>query len=78
MYERKLTRFLGYASINQIGFLLLAAAANSGNALRALYIYLVLYVLMVGGFLLVFTHARREDNFNLLYLSDFRGLAREE
>jgi hypothetical protein len=33
---------------------------------------------MSAGFLLVFMTTRRADRFNLIYLSDFRGLAKTE
>jgi NADH-quinone oxidoreductase subunit N len=76
--ERKITRFLGYASINQLGFLLLAAATTTDKATNAIVLYLVLYALMTGGFLLAFIHARRYDNHNLIYISDLRGFAKLE
>jgi NADH-quinone oxidoreductase subunit N len=76
--ERKLTRFLGYASINQLGFLLLAISVTTDGALGALSVYLILYALMTASFLLVFLHARREDNHNMIYLADLRGLAPRE
>lgn len=76
--ERKTTRFLGYASINQIGFLLLGLVVDSDDGLRSSFFYLVLYAVMTGGFLLVFTHLRKKGGETLLALSDFRGLATAE
>jgi NADH-quinone oxidoreductase subunit N len=76
--ERKTTRFLGYASINQIGFLLLGLVVDSDDGLRSSFFYLVLYAVMTGGFLLVFTHLRKRGGETLLALSDFRGLATAE
>jgi NADH-quinone oxidoreductase subunit N len=76
--ERKTTRFLGYASINQIGFLLLGLVVDSDDGLRSSFFYLVLYAVMTGGFLLVFTHLRKKGGETMLALSDFRGLATAE
>jgi NADH-quinone oxidoreductase subunit N len=77
-YERKTKRFLGYAAINQMGFLLMGLCCDTDVAIRATSLYLFLYLLMSAGFLMVFLHARRADNFELIYLSDFRGLAKKE
>ncbi|RZK42928.1 MAG: hypothetical protein EOO61_05225 [Hymenobacter sp.] len=76
--SRKTTRFLGYASINQIGFLLLGLVVDTDDALRSAFFYLVLYAIMTGGFLLVFTHLRKAKGETLTALSDFRGLGKEE
>jgi len=78
VYERKISRFLGYASINQLGYLLMGVACDTDEALRSMYIYLVLYVLMSGGFLFVYIHVRRKGRLNLLYIADFRGFAIQE
>lgn len=75
---RKVTRFLAYASVNQMGFLLLGASLDTFEALRATYVYLVLYALMTGGFMLVFLHTTRADGRPITFLSDFCGLARTE
>ena len=72
---RKVTRFLAYASINQMGFLLLGAALDTYGALRATYIYLLLYAAMTGGFMLAYQHIDRADGRALTFLSDFCGLA---
>jgi NADH-quinone oxidoreductase subunit N len=74
--SRKTTRFLGYASINQIGFLLLGLVVDTDDGLRSAFFYLVLYAVMTGGFLLVFTHLRKAKGQTLLALSDFRGLGK--
>lgn len=72
---RKVARFLAYASINQMGFLLLGAALDTYGALRATYIYLLLYAVMTGGFMLAYQHIDRTDGRALTFLSDFCGLA---
>jgi len=69
---------LGYASINQIGFLLLGLAVDTDDGLRSAFFYLVLYAIMTGGFLLVFTHLRKTSGEPIVALSDFRGLGRSE
>jgi len=76
--ERKTTRFLGYASINQIGFLLLGLIADTDDALRSAFFYLILYAIMTGGFLLVFTQLRKANGETFVALSDFRGLGKTE
>jgi NADH-quinone oxidoreductase subunit N len=76
--SRRTTRFLGYASINQIGFLLLGLAVDTDDGLRSSFFYLIVYAIMTGGFLLVFTHLRKEKGEMFLALSDFRGLGKVE
>lgn len=72
--EKKTKRFLAYASINQIGFLLLGLATGSFEGYRATLLYLFIYAIMNIGFLVVFLNARRQDGHSMLYLTDFRGL----
>jgi NADH-quinone oxidoreductase subunit N len=74
LYEKKTKRFLAYASINQIGFLLLGLACASFEGYRATIIYLLIYSLRNFSFLVLFLNARRADGRSLLYLTDFRGL----
>jgi NADH:ubiquinone oxidoreductase subunit 2 (subunit N) len=61
-----------------MGFLLLGASLDTFEALRATYIYLVLYAAMTSGFMLSFLHLNRADGRPLAFLSDFCGLARTE
>jgi NADH-quinone oxidoreductase subunit N len=75
---KKLTRFLGYASINQIGFLLLGLVVVTDDALRSAYFYLILYAIMTGGFLLVFTQLRTALGVTVVFISDLTGLSKNE
>jgi NADH-quinone oxidoreductase subunit N len=75
--EPKTKRFLAYASINQIGFLLVGLSSASLDSYRTTMFYLLLYAIMNIGFLVVFLHARREDGKGLLYLTDFRGFGQK-
>lgn len=78
LVEKKTKRFLAYASINQIGFLLLGVATNSYAGYRATLLYLFIYAVMNMGFLQVFLNTRRtEDGMGLLYLTDFRGIGQK-
>ena len=73
--EKKTKRFLAYASINQIGFLLLGVSSASMEGYRTTLFYLLVYALMNVAFLVVFLHTRlREYNTGLLYLTDFRDI----
>lgn len=56
----------------------MGVACDTDAALRSMYIYLLLYVVMSGGFLFVYMHTRRKGKLNLLYISDFRGFALQE
>jgi NADH-quinone oxidoreductase subunit N len=75
--ERKTKRFLAYASINQIGFLLLGISSGAFDGYRATLFYLFIYAIMNVGFLVVFLHTRRSDGRSLVYLTDFRGLGQQ-
>jgi proton-translocating NADH-quinone oxidoreductase chain N len=76
--SRKTTRYLGYASITQMGFLLLGLVTDTDDGVRSAFFYLVIYAIMTGGFLLIFTHIRKSEGQTLLALSDFRGLGKSE
>jgi NADH-quinone oxidoreductase subunit N len=78
LYERKISRFLGYASINQLGYLLMGIACDTDEALRSMYGYLIPYIMMSGGFLFIYIHTRRRGTLSMLYISDFRGFAVQE
>ena len=76
--EKKTKRFLAYASINQIGFLLIGLSSASLEGYRTTMFYLILYTVMNVGFLLAFLNARRvKDGKSLLYLTDFRGFGQK-
>ena len=69
-------RFLAYASINQMGFLLMGVACGTLEGYRATLFYMVLYALMSIGFLVIFFHTyRKRDNQLIQYLTDLRGLS---
>lgn len=72
--SRRTVRFLGYASINQMGFLLLGLATNTDLGLRAALFYLLIYALMTGGFLLALLHLRKPNGTYFTALADFRGM----
>jgi len=74
IHSRKTVRFLGYASINQMGFLILGLATNTDLGLRAALFYLSAYAIMTGGFLLVLLNLRKLNGAYFTSLSDFRGL----
>jgi len=71
-------RFLAYASINQIGLLLLGLVLNTDDGFRSAFFYLILYAIMTGGFLLAFSQLRTLDGAPLVAISDFRGLGKVE
>jgi len=76
LYELRLKRFLAYASINQIGFLLLGVACGTAEGYRATLVYLLIYTLMSVAFLNIFFYTyRTQDNQAPIFLTDFRGLS---
>jgi NADH-quinone oxidoreductase subunit N len=75
--ERKTKRFLAFASINQIGFILLGLASASFEGYRAALFYIIIYTIINLAFLTVFLQARRADQQSLLYLTDFRGFGQK-
>jgi len=74
LQSRQTIRFLGYASINQMGFLILGLGTNTDLGLRAALFYLTVYAVMTGGFLLVLLNLRKASGAYFLALSDFRGI----
>lgn len=57
---------------------MLGLLVGTDDGLRSAFFYLVLYAVMTGGFLLVFTNLRKGHGQTLTSLSDFRGLSKEE
>jgi NADH-quinone oxidoreductase subunit N len=78
LVECKISRFLGYASINQVGYLLLGSACESDLGILSVNSYLVAYLVMSAGFLLIYIHGRRKGTEKLYYISDFRGFGVQE
>jgi len=78
LVELKTKRFLAYASINQMGFLLIGLTTDTPGGYRATVVYLFLYVIMNAIFLTIFLNARRSDGLSLIYLTDFRRLSSTE
>ena len=76
-HEKRTKRFFAYASINQIGFLLLGLAIGSADGYRSALLYLFIYAITNIGFMLVFLNTTRADKKSLIYLSDFRGLGQK-
>ena len=60
-----------------MGFLLMGLTTDSDEGFQAALVYIGVYALMTCAFLTVFLSARRQDGAELLYISDFRTLARE-
>jgi NADH-quinone oxidoreductase subunit N len=77
--EPKTKRFMAYTSINQMGFLLLGLATASTEGYRSTLVYLLIYIVMNIGFLVVFLSARRTaDGASFRYLTDFRELGQQD
>lgn len=73
--EKKTKRFLAYASINQMGFLLLGLAAGSFEGYRSTLFYLLIYIIMNVGFLAAFLRLRRSPDHGCLgHITDFMNL----
>lgn len=75
--EKNTKRFLAYAAINQIGFLLLGFVSASSVGCRATLIYLFIYVARNFGFLTRFLNSSRKGAPGLVYLTDFRSLGQQ-
>jgi NADH:ubiquinone oxidoreductase subunit 2 (subunit N) len=57
---------------------LLGLVVDTDDGLRSAVFYLILYAIMSGGFLLVFTQLRKAEGQTLVAISDLRGLSKEE
>ncbi len=73
LFQRNVKRLLGYSSISQLGYLLVALAAGSPLAVRAvLYYFAAYFVTMLGAFGVVASLSGRERDAD--DLDDYRGL----
>jgi len=73
--ERRTKRFLAFASINQIGFILTGLATASFEGYQATIFYLLIYAIINAGFLLIFLTTRYGKGIKrLVYLTDFKTL----
>jgi NADH-quinone oxidoreductase subunit N len=69
LIEKKTKRFLAYASINHMGFILLGLAVGTFASLRATLLYILIYNITSVLFLFFFLNGRRGMR-PLLYLTD--------
>jgi NADH-quinone oxidoreductase subunit N len=72
--ERKLRRFMAYASINQMGFILLGLTTDSDGGLIATILYIIVYLVMTAAFLIVVMTMYVDDHRDAVYLSDLRAI----
>jgi len=66
----KIKRFLGFTTINQMGFILLGVSLQNIYGFVASYIYLCIYVLLNLMFFIFILHIKTEKGVELTYLSD--------
>ncbi len=71
--QNRLRRFLAYSGIAQAGFMLLALAAGTSEAISALSFYLIVYAFAMIAILAVLTELDRDEKG--LMLTDLNGLA---
>jgi NADH-quinone oxidoreductase subunit N len=67
--QTKIKRFLGYTTINQMGFILLGLAVQNFYGFVASYIYLVIYVILNLILFSILLGARYKDR-ELIYITD--------
>jgi NADH-quinone oxidoreductase subunit N len=72
LVEKSFKKFVAFASINQMGFLLIGLACGSANGIRASLIYLLIYAVMNLGLFIIFLNTyEKNSNRNISYLTDF-------
>lgn len=57
-----------------MGFLLMGLTTDSDAGFSAAALYILVYAVMTGAFLLIYLTTRLADGRQLLYVSDFRAL----
>jgi NADH-quinone oxidoreductase subunit N len=72
--QRNIKRMMAYSSINNVGYILLGLAAGTDNGIRAVLIYLTIYLFMTGGAFAVIMAMRRGGRM-VEQISDLAGLA---
>lgn len=71
----KIKKFLAYASINHMGFLLLGLISNNHKGLQSSFFYLIIYLITsVLIFTVLLNIYNSETKQSLVYISDFRRL----
>jgi NADH-quinone oxidoreductase subunit N len=77
LVEKSFKKFIAFASINQMGFLLIGLACGSANGVRATLIYLLIYAIMNLGLFIIFLNTyEKNSNRNMGYLTDFTYFAK--
>jgi NADH-quinone oxidoreductase subunit N len=72
LVEKSFKKFVAFASINQMGFLLIGLATGTFEGIRATLIYLLIYVIMNLGLFIIFLNTYDKDtNKNITYMTDF-------
>lgn len=73
VFQYKLKRFIGYTSINQIGFVLIGVSSNSLEGMEFAIIYLIIYVVTSLGFFFV-VMSFQDENRMVLFVGHFKYL----
>jgi NADH-quinone oxidoreductase subunit N len=77
LVEKNFKKFIAFASINQMGFLLIGVACGSFNGTRASLIYLLIYAIMNLGLFIIFLNTYESNTKrNIGYLTDFTYFAK--
>jgi NADH-quinone oxidoreductase subunit N len=73
-YQTKIKRFIAYAGLTHLGFILIALSVNTLFGYFAALFYLVVYYLTNLGFFTLFIFAQQHLNFQLIYINQLKSL----
>ena len=76
LLQKRIKRFLGYTSINQVGFLLLGLSLNSISGLSSSIMFLIIYIIMsliFFGIILNIKHFTQK--FQIIFLTDLYSVS---
>jgi NADH-quinone oxidoreductase subunit N len=77
LVEKSFKKFVAFASINQMGFLLIGLACGTEGGIRASLIYLLIYAVMNLGLFIIFLNTSEVNSKrNIGYLTDFTYFAK--
>lgn len=78
LLQTKIKRFVGYTSINQMGYLLIGVSSGSVEGLQASFLYFFFYILMSLGFFIVLLYSSGETTHTgLLFINQLSGFGQK-
>lgn len=77
MYQSKIKRLMAYSSIGHVGYILIGVIVGTIEGVQSLLVYTCLYIIMtIGAFGIILSLRNKENNQQIKYIDDLKGLSK--